>query len=131
MFPRSFVVTVAAALGLAVICGCTSKPKAEVSSKELAKARAHFSSVKPGAPQSEVLGAAKAGNAVKLGASTIDGAVIEEWKYEAFHDERHRKDLFVTFLYFCNDRFVDASDTRIDFRNNPELVARWIGRPAD
>ncbi len=58
--------------------------------------------------------------------TSIDGAMIEEWKYEAFVDkDKQGRDLFVTFLYFCNDHLVDTSDTRIDFRNNAQLVERW------
>lgn len=121
MQTRCLLCTVAASLALV---GCSPKPAAEVSRGELATARQSYSTIKPGAPRQKVLDSFKAGNKVKLGASTIDGATIEEWKYEAFHDEKNRKDLFVTFLYFCNDRFVDSSDTRIDFRNNHELVSR-------
>ncbi|MFO0376177.1 MAG: hypothetical protein ACK51N_03925 [bacterium] len=118
-------------MGCALACGgCASKPAAEVSSKELAAARAAHAELKPGASRQAVLDSFKAGNLVKLGNSSMAGAAIEEWKYEAFHDEKERKNLFVTFLYFCNDRFVDSSDQRIDFRNNEALVAKWIGKPS-
>ena len=111
----------------ALLCipGCSSKPLAEVSRSELAAVRQSYSDIKPGTPHQEVLDSFKSGNKVKLASSAIDGAVIEEWKYEAFHDEKNRKDLFVAFMYFYDDRFVDGSDTRIDFRNNPELISRW------
>lgn len=109
-------------LGLA---GCSSKPPAEVSKNELAAVRQAHAANKVGEPKQKVLNSFKAGNKVKLGSAVLEGAVIEEWKVEAFRDEDKRKDLFVTFLYFCDDRFVDGSDTRIDFRNAPDLVGRW------
>lgn len=104
---------------------CGSKSAAEVSKGQLAEARSAYASATPGDPKKQVLDSFSHGNKVKLGSSVIDGATIEEWKYEAFNDHKGGKDLFVTFLYFCNDRFVDSSDSRIDFRNNPELVKRW------
>lgn len=125
MHMRMLAFAAAAAL---TIAGCASKPAAEVSRNELAASRRAYHDIKPGTSRDEVLSSLKSGNKVKLGASTIDGAVIEEWKYEAFHDENKRKDMFVTFLYFLDGRFVDGSDTRIDFRNNPEIVSRWTGQ---
>lgn len=114
-------------LGLAAALmagGCSSAP-AKVSHGELEGMRKANASLKLGAPKAQVLKSFEDGNVVKLGASAFGEAMVEEWKAEGFHDEHHRKDLFVTFLYFCNDKFVDSSDTRIDFRNNEELVKRW------
>lgn len=105
--------------------GCGSPPAAEVSKSEMRAIRGGYAALTPGAEKDAVLSTFKAGNTVKLGTSAIEGATIEEWKAEAFRDEKARKDLFVTFLYFCDGRFVDSSDTRIDYRNNAELVARW------
>ena len=105
--------------------GCSAKPAAEVSESELAAVRQAHASAQVGDSKQQVLDSFKAGNAVKLGNSVVEGASIEEWKVEAFHDENERKNLFITFLYFCNDRFVDSSDTRIDFRSNPELAKQW------
>ncbi|MFN0010089.1 MAG: hypothetical protein ACKVS8_00440 [Phycisphaerales bacterium] len=118
-----------AALALCV-AACAPKPAAEVSRTDLAAVKQSNASIKPGDPRQKVLDSFKKANTVKLGTSVIDGATIEEWKVEAFHDEDKRKDLFITFLYFSNDRFVDSSDTRIDFRNNPAIVARWQGAAA-
>jgi hypothetical protein len=117
------VVLVVALAGLSA--GCSSKPAAEVSKSDLAAVRQTHAAIKVGEPKQKVLDSFKAGNKVKLGSSVLDGAAIEEWKVEAFRDEDKRKDLFVTFLYFCDDRFVDSSDTRIDFRNNIAIVDRW------
>lgn len=118
---------VVAALAAAMLNGCGSKPPAEVSKNEMAAVRQSHSAAKVGDPKQKVLDSFKSGNKVKLGASELGGATIEEWKVEAFHDEKRRKDLFVTFLYFRNDKFVDSSDTRIDFRNNAAIVDRWAG----
>lgn len=117
--------TLVAAATLAT--GCASKPAAEVTPKELAAVRQAHGSIGAGASRTQVLEAFKPANQVKLGTSVLDGAAIEEWKIEAFVDQKKGKDLFVTFLYFLDDRFVDSSDTRIDFRNNPVLVERWKG----
>ena len=119
------MVWIGAVLTAASLQGCSSAPAGEVSSKELASVRQSYTQLKAGQPRQAVLDTFKAGNKVKLGSSVAGGVTIEEWKVEAFHDESNRKDLFVTFLYFCDDRFVDSSDARIDFRNNPKLVEEW------
>lgn len=111
-----------------VVVGCSSKPAAEVSQSELAAVRQSNATVKVGDPKKKVLDSFQSGNKVKLGTSMAEGVSIEEWKIEAYHDEHERKDLFVTFMYFCDDRFVDSSDTRIDFRGNPTLVHQWRGK---
>lgn len=121
---------VVGAVAAAMLSGCGSKPAAEVSKKELAAVRESHAAVKVGDPKQKVLDSFRSGNKVKLGASELGGATIEEWKVEAFHDESKRKDLFITFLYFRNDKFVDSSDARIDFRNNATIVDRWAGSTA-
>ncbi|MCC6320561.1 MAG: hypothetical protein IT438_03895 [Phycisphaerales bacterium] len=108
-----------------LLCGCASAPPAQVKADELASIRDTYSTTRLGSSKASVLGAFKKGNKVKLGSAEIEGARIEEWKVEAFHDQKNRKDLFVAFMYFCDDRLVDTSDTRIDFRAQPELVDRW------
>lgn len=118
---------IVAAIAAATFGGCGSKPAAEVSKKEMLAVRESHAAARVGDPKQKVLDSFKSGNKVKLGASELGGATIEEWKVEAFHDEKNRKDLFVTFLYFRNDKFVDSSDTRIDFRNNAAIVDRWSG----
>lgn len=109
----------------ALLAGCSSKPAADVSKDDLAAVRQSYGEAKIGDTRKNVLDSFPAGNKVKLGSSVIEGASIEEWKIEAFHDQDKRKDLFVTFLYFCDDKFVDSSDSRVDFRNNQALVQRW------
>jgi len=123
--PRTVLRLAALALSATLFAGCASKPAAEVSKEELAAVRASYASITPGMPRQQVLDSFKAGNKIKLGSSVTGGATIEEWKVEAFRDEDKRKDLFVTFLYFCDDRFVDSSDSRIDFRTNTALVEEW------
>lgn len=121
----------AAALALVLTAGscvpgaCASRPPAEVSREQLGATRAAHAALAPGTPKSEVLAVFAHGNVVRLGAAQIQGASVEEWKVEAFTEKNDRKDLFVTFLYFCNDRLADTSDTRIDFRANTAIVDRW------
>ena len=107
--------------------GCASKPAGLVSESELKQSRDSYSKLPIGTPRDEALAKLGAGNRVKLGSAAIDSAMIEEWKYEAFVDRDKGRELFVTFLYFCDGKLVDTSDTRIDFRNNAELVTRWRG----
>lgn len=128
MISRRFSLTAATSLLAAtLLSGCASKPRAEVSEKQLVAVRDAHAMLKVGEPTQKALDSFPAGNKVKLGASELGGVSIEEWKVEAFRDEKNRKDLFVTFLYFCNGKFVDSSDTRIDFRNNPAIVSQWSG----
>ena len=105
--------------------GCKSKSAAEVSKGDMAEVRAAHAAAKLGDPKQKVLDSFTEGNKVKLGSSSVAGSTIEEWKVEAFNDQKNRKDMFVTFMYFLDDRFVDSSDTRIDYRNNQALVDRW------
>lgn len=115
-----------AVFGVCLLGGCASKPVAEVSKNEMETVRKAHASATAGQPKQQVLARFDAGNKVKLGSSMVGDVAVEEWKVEAFHDENHRKDLFVRFLYFCDDRFVDSSDNRIDFRANPKLVEQWM-----
>ncbi|GMV25531.1 MAG: hypothetical protein AMXMBFR58_15620 [Phycisphaerae bacterium] len=126
---RTASVAVAACVVLAAggLCGCASKPAAEVSKGQMAEIRQVHGQLQPGAPRQQVLDSFKAGNKVKLGTSSVGGIDVEEWKVEAYYDEKERKNLFVTFLYFVNGKLADSSDARIDFRSNPELVDRWGG----
>lgn len=119
---RGLVILVA---GAALAGGCASEPPAQVSSKEMAAVRKAHSALAPGASRDAALESFGDANVVKLGAATIDGVSIEEWKVEAFQDVRSGKDLFVSFLYFRDDRLVDSSDTRLNFRENPQLIERW------
>ena len=112
-------------LPLLALTACESKPPAEVSREQLADVRQTHAAIEVGSDRDEVLKAFESGNKVKLGSSVLGDAHLEEWKVEAFHDEDKRKDLFVTFLYFCNEKFVDSSDTRINYRDNAEIVDRW------
>lgn len=112
-------------LACASIGGCSSRPAAAVSVKELAAIRANHASNTVGTSKQQVLDSYGDANKIKLGMSQIEGVDIEEWKIEAFRDSKDNRDLFITFLYFCDNKFVDSSDARIDFRNNAEMVKRW------
>lgn len=126
MTNRPLIVLLLAALAAAP-AGCGHKPAAEVSEKELAQTRTSYGKLVPGTSKQKVLDSFPAGNKVKLGTAVVNGASIEEWKVEAYRDVKNGKDMFVTFLYFLNDKLVDSSDTRINFRENATLVERWQG----
>lgn len=113
--------------GLSLSLAACGAPKsaAAVSESEMKKVRSSFANLKTGASTKDTLASFTAGNKVKLGSANIAGAAIEEWKVEAMREAKPRNDLFISFLYFCNDRLVDITDTRVDFRANPELVKQW------
>lgn len=110
---------------LALAGGCSSSPPAEVSESELREVRSGYAKIHTGMTRDAALAAFPHGNKVKLGSTSVGGTSVEEWKVEAFHDVDDRKDLFITFLYFMDGKLVDSSDTRIMFREHPELVDRW------
>ena len=114
-----------AAIALLSLGACSSAPPAEVSKDELGAVRSGYSKLHTGMTRDQALAAFPKGNKVKLGSSSIGGATVEEWKVEAYYDDDKRKDLFVTFLYFLDGKLVDSSDTRIAFRENPEIVDKW------
>lgn len=120
--PAFLLITLLACAGIG---GCSSRPAAAVSEKELAAIRASHASNTVGAPKQKVLDSYGDANKIKLGMSQIEGIEVEEWKVEAFRDSKNNRDLFITFLYFCDNKFVDSSDARIDFRSNAEIVTRW------
>ena len=114
--------------GLAVaLGGCASAPAGSMSKGELATVRSSQTKVRVGESKDGALKSyGDKANKVRMSSASLEGAAIEEWKIEAFNDDGDRgRDLFVTFLYFRNDVLVDMSDTRLDFRNNPALTARW------
>lgn len=124
---RLVPITACAALLCISLGACSSPPPAEVSKGELAEARAGYAKLHTGMTRDQALAAFPKGNKVKLGSASIGGSTIEEWKVEAFYDDDKRKDLFVTFLYFLDGKLVDTSDSRIAFRDHPELVEKWKG----
>lgn len=126
---RRMIVLCVGAIGLACLPACSSPPKAgEVSTKQLATLRQTHRDVKAGASMKQALASYPGANEVRLGTSSVDGVTIEEWKVEAFNDSKSGRDLFVSFLYFAGEKLVDVSDTRIDYRGNPELVKRWASQ---
>lgn len=109
---------------LAVVAGC-SGPKGSMNEKQLAGVRSAAGEVTPGIARDELIRAVAPAHAISLGSSVVDGVEVEEWKIEAFHDSGKGRDLFVRFYYFVNGTLVDASDRRIDYRQNRELVRSW------
>lgn len=116
---------IAAFVAAALLAGCSSRPAAQVSSAELTTVRNAYASVGPGASETEVREAFEPAHLVKLGSASIGGVSVDEWKAEAFVENDTGRDMFIAFLYFCDGKLADMSDTRIDFRSKPELVDRW------
>ena len=112
-------------IAAALLAGCASKPAAQVSSGELSSVRSAYTNVEIGDSTSEVREAFKPAHMIKLGSASIGGATIDEWKAEAFVENNTGRDMFIAFLYFCDGKLADMSDSRIDFRSKPELVERW------
>jgi hypothetical protein len=129
MNTRCFLGATALALASMVLASCGSEPKGSVSSKELAEIRQSASAVKPGMRKDDVLARYKKANAVRLASTQLGGATIEEWKTEAYTDSKQGRDLAVEWLYFRNDKLVDLSDARLDFRANTALVDKWAHAP--
>jgi hypothetical protein len=124
---RIVLVIVAAA----AVAACASDP-ADVSGGDLKKIRAGASNVHVGMTKQAALDAYPKGNKVRLSSSSFEGTAVEEWKIEAYADDDWNKsrDLFITFLYFADDKLVDMSDSRLPYRESPELVNRWVGGSA-
>ena len=112
-----------------MLAGCKGDP-GKVSKADLKKIRGAAENVSIGMSKDDALAAYPKGNKVRLSTSSVEGVTIEEWKVEAYHDDDWKKsrDLYVTFRYFAGDKLVDISDTRHDYREDPELVSQWLGR---
>jgi hypothetical protein len=123
--PRTHLLLAAALC--TVLSGCGGGDKAKVSESELNSVKQASEKVSVGMSKTDALAAFKSGNKTKLSSTTIAGAAIEEWKVEAFYDDDWKKSrsMFVSFLYFMNDKLVDTSDKRLDYRSNPTLVNHW------
>ena len=95
----------------------------EVTSDEMRDLVARTRTLRVGMSREEALGAFPA-ECLNLKSSTTDGgSVFEEWQVEAFND---KDDVyFRRYLYLANDRLAAFSDTRIDYRENPELMRGW------
>lgn len=114
------------AVAVLFAAGCSSKPAGSMSSSDLDRVRIAADGVATGTPKAEVLKSVQPANTVKLGSAEIEGVSVEEWKVEAFHDKnKSGRDLFVRFFYFADSKLVDVSDTRVPFREKPELVKAW------
>lgn len=113
-------------LALLALTACGGSPS-KVSEGDLKTVRANYDSLQIGMSQKDVQKSLKKGNLIRLGSSAMEGASIEEYKLEAYHDDNWNKqrDLFVAFLYFADDTLVDMSNTRIDYRNKPDVVENW------
>jgi hypothetical protein len=120
------MLTLAAVATMVVACASNS---AKMSEGDLKKVEAAATNVHVGMGKQEALDTYPRGNKVRLSSSSFGGVAVEEWKIEAYADDDWNKsrDLFVSFLYFAGDKLVDMSDTRLPYRESPDLVNRWIG----
>ena len=58
--------------------------------------------------------------------TSVDGTVFEEWQVEAYSS---RGDVhFRRYLYFADGTLAAFSDSRVDYRENPEVLRGWAGR---
>ncbi len=119
--------TVVLVLAVALI-GCGGSPS-KVSKGDLEQVRSSYDSLKVGMTHEQVEQTMRKGNLIRMGSSSMSGAAIEEYKLEAYHDDdwNKQRDLFVRFLYFAEGELVDMSSTRIDYREQPEVVRGWVG----
>lgn len=117
------------ALSIALLAGCAAKgpAQAKVSKDDVASTRTVFESLDIGEPKPAVLEQFKKGYKLRLGAATVRGTKVEEWKIEAYHDDDWNKtrDLFVGFMYFADNRLVETSTTRVDYRSSPTILDNW------
>ena len=109
-----------------VLGGCGGDP-AKVSKDDLQRVERSQENLKIGMSKDEALGLFKKGSTTRLAATSLGEDSVEEWKVEAYHDDDWNKErsMFVTFMYFMNDRLVDISDARLVYRDNADLVQRW------
>ncbi len=121
-FARVAVLT----LALFTLVACAGTP-GKVSKGDVQSVRAAYESLSIGMSKEAVTKALHKGNLVRLGSSSMSGATIEEYKIEAFHDDDWNKsrDLFIGFMYFANDKLVETSSARVDYRANPAMVEQW------
>lgn len=119
---RAGVVIVAASMLIA----CGGSP-GKVSKRDLQDVRAAYNQVALGMTESEVASLLRKGSYERLSSGTVDGMAVEEYKLEAYYDDDWNKtrDLQIAFFYFADDRLVSISDSRIQYRAKPEIVAQW------
>lgn len=108
-----------------LLIGCSSRPDASVSANELTRIRSAHDTMATGTPKDIALKSFKDATTTKLSSATIDGMAIEEWKAEAVHTSGDKMDLFISFMYFANNRLAEQSPTRLDYRGDAAIVERW------
>lgn len=58
--------------------------------------------------------------------TTAEGSVFEEWQVEAY--ARSQDVYFRRYLYFANNTLAAFSDSRLDYRDNQDVLRGWAGR---
>lgn len=78
-----------------------------------------------GQPRDAVLSAYPPGALSLKSSATIDGYRVEEWRAQAVSHDRDT--FFRRYLYFVDGALAELSDDRVEYREEPGVVARWTG----
>lgn len=59
-----------------------------------------------------------------MSSAFIDNRRVEEWRADAV--SRDRRSRFTRYLYFVDNRLVEFSSSRMDYRKNRPLLDQWF-----
>ncbi len=79
-----------------------------------------------GMPREDALALYPAEHLNLKSSTSAEGSVFEEWQVEAY--TRHHDVYFRRYLYFANNTLAAFSDTRVDYRENPDVLRGWSSR---
>jgi len=133
--PSRVVALSAVAIGSCALGGCIistdigggskyTRARTEVSDYKLDEIVASNTRVRLGQPKHDVLATYPAETLTFKSSIKQDGSIIEEWRTEAV--SRSNDVYFRRYLYFVDDRLVEMSDDRIDYREDPRYLDRWL-----
>lgn len=78
-----------------------------------------------GMPREEALNLYPAEHLNLKSSTAVDASVFEEWQVEAY--SRNSDVYFRRYLYFADGTLAAFSDTRVEYRENPEVLRGWAG----
>lgn len=78
-----------------------------------------------GMPREDALGLYPGDRLNLKSSTTADGHVFEEWQVEAY--SRSGDIHFRRYLYFADGKLAAFSDSRVEYRENPEVLRGWAG----
>ncbi len=78
-----------------------------------------------GMPREDALGLYPAEHLNLKSSTTAEGGVFEEWQVEAY--SRTNDVYFRRYLYFADGSLAAFSDSRVEYRENPEVLRGWAG----